>query len=252
MRELATIAKAHDLLIQSHISENLNEISFTKELFPQASNYADVYKRCGLLTEKTIMAHCCHLENEEIEIFNQTKTSAIHCPTSNNNLSSGLCDVRRIQERRVRVGLGTDISGGNKVGIFDVMRNALDVSQHLKFMKQQEVKGTGKIATTPMNASYVPMNYKNVIYLATQGGADSLSIGNKVGNFVAGKEFDALLIDTSVMPIVDYELKNTRSEEQKLLEKVQKFIFVGDDRNILKVFVKGDQVKPSRTPTTAL
>uniref|UniRef100_A0A336KSP6 Guanine deaminase n=1 Tax=Culicoides sonorensis TaxID=179676 RepID=A0A336KSP6_CULSO len=243
MEGLAAIAKNHDLLIQSHISENLNEISFVKELFPSAGNYANVYKQCGLLTEKTIMAHCCHLENEEIEIFNQTGTSAIHCPTSNTMLSSGLCDVLRIKERRVRVGLGTDISGGNKVGMFDVMRHALGVSQHLSFAKQQEIKGTGKIPPTEKNMSYKPMNYKNVIYLATQGGAESLSIGHKVGNFNPGKEFDALLIDTSKMPIVDYEIQSARPADQEVLDKLEKFIYVGDDRNISKVFVKGVQVK---------
>lgn len=250
MKDLADIAKDHNLLIQSHISENLNEISFVKELFPHAGTYANVYKECGLLTEKTIMAHCCHLENEEIEIFNQTGTAAIHCPTSNSNLSSGLCDVRRIQDRHVRVGLGTDISGGNKVGIFDVMRHALDVSQHLKFMKQQDVKGTGKLAATEKNLNYVPMNYKNVIYLATQGGAESLSIGNKVGNFLPGKEFDALLIDTSMLPIIDYEIKSARSHDEEILDKVEKFIYVGDDRNISKVFVKGVQVKPANNLLT--
>ncbi|XP_063704173.1 guanine deaminase [Culicoides brevitarsis] len=246
MKSLAAIAKNHNLLIQSHISENLNEISFVKELFPKAGSYANVYKECGLLTEKTIMAHCCHLENDELDIFRNTGTSAIHCPTSNSNLSSGLCDVRRIQDSSVRVGLGSDISGGNKVGIFDVMRHALDVSQHLKFIKQQEIKGTGKLAPTEKNSTYVPMNYKNVFYLATQGGADSLSIGHKVGNFIPGKEFDALMIDTSLMPIIDYEIESTRKDGNEILDKLEKFIYVGDDRNIIEVYVNGKEVKKNK------
>lgn len=239
---LTKIAQNHDLSIQSHINENLSEIDFVRQLFPNALNYADVYKQHGLLTKKTIMAHCVHMENQEIDIFSETGTSVAHCPTSNNNLSSGLCDVQRIRDHNVEVGLGTDVSGGNKVGIFDVMRKALDVSQSLYFMKTQDVKGVGKMPLNESNSTYKPLNYKNVLYLATLGGARALSLHDKIGDFVTGKDFDALIIDVSKEPIVDYELPS-ESSEKNLLNKIQKFVYVGDDRNILNVFVKGHLLK---------
>lgn len=242
MTGLAKLAQNHDLSIQSHIDENLSEVTFVKELYPNALNYADVYKQHGLLTKKTIMAHCVHMENQEIDIFSETGTSAAHCPNSNNNLSSGLCDVQRMMDHNIHVGLGTDVSGGNKVGIFDVMRRALDVSQSLYFMKTQDVKGVGKMPINESNSTYKPLNYKNVLYLATLGGARALSLQDKIGNFATGKDFDALIIDVSKVPIIEYELQIENSEK-KLLNQIQKFVYVGDDRNILNVFVKGRTCK---------
>lgn len=208
-------------------------------------NYASIYYDAGLLTKKTVMAHGVFLENEEIQLLAKTGTSISHCPASNTMLSSGLCDVIRLLDGGVKVGLGTDVSGGNCVSIKDVMLRAIDVSHHLEFIKKQEIKGTGKMSTTQMD--YTPLNYKQAIYLATLGGASALAVDNVVGNFEAGKEFDALLIDTSLFPMQNFVLSEAFGQnftpEQKVLELVQKFFFNGDDRNIFKIFVAGKQVK---------
>jgi len=245
MNRLAEMAARYNLLIQSHMSENIGEIEFVRELYPAAANYADVYRRHGLLTGRTIMAHCVHIDNDELATFNQCGTAAIHCPTSNTYLSSGLCDVKRIKDKNVKVGLGTDISGGNRVGIFDVIRHSLEVSQALKFVNTQEIKGTGRMPNA--NQDYVPMNFKNALYLATAGGAEALCISDKVGTFQIGKEFDALLINTAVEPIIEYDLTGTKVEKTNpagtLLSLVEKFIYVGDDRNIAEVYVQGKKVK---------
>ncbi|KAL5284116.1 GDA family protein [Megaselia abdita] len=244
LKSLGDIAKSRNYHIQSHISENLGEIEFTKSLYGGKS-YANIYNDAGLLTNKTVMAHGVFLEDEEVKLFAKTGTSVSHCPASNTMLSSGLCDVLRLLKNGVTVGLGTDVSGGNCVSIKDVILRALDVSHHLEFIKKQEIKGTGKISTT--QDDYVPLNYKQAIYLATLGGASALSVDNVVGNFEVGKEFDALLIDTSLFPMPNFVLSEmigqNFSPEEKVLELVQKFIFNGDDRNILKIFVAGKQVK---------
>lgn len=170
MKNLADMATRYDLLIQSHMSENVDEVLFVKETFPNAGTYAEVYEKHGLLTNKTIMAHCVHIESDEIDMFKKHETAAIHCPTSNTHLSSGLCDVKRILQKDVKVGLGTDVSGGNKIGIFDVIRHSLEVSQAIKFIKTQDIKGTGKMQVCK-NEVYTPLSYKNGLYLATMGGA---------------------------------------------------------------------------------
>lgn len=99
---------------------------------------------------------------------------------------------------------------------------------------------------TSDNKAYVPLNYKQSIFLATLGGAEALSMQQIVGNFVIGKDFDALLVDVAAGSIDQYcetDLSRSKSKEKCLLELVQKFVYAGDDRNILKVYVSGRQVK---------
>lgn len=132
------------------------------------------------------------------------------------------------------------------MSIQDAILRAMDVSHHLEFVKKQHIKGCEN--TKPSSSvEYKPLDYKQAIYLATLGGAQALALDHVTGNFVTGKDFDALLIDTSKYPLHNFDSYKTsnedKSEEIKLLELVQKFIYVGDERNIVKVFVAGVQVK---------
>lgn len=142
-----------------------------------------------------------------------------------------------------------DVSGGNSISIQDAILRALDVSHHLEFVKKQNIKGSGKLQSDGGDStSYTPIDYKQAIYLATLGGAEALALDNVCGNFVEGKEFDALIIDTSIYPLHNFGFYNKedydkKSNEVRLLEMVQKFIYVGDDRNIVKVYVAGKQIK---------
>ncbi|CAD6993218.1 guanine deaminase [Ceratitis capitata] len=240
MDKLGEIARNNDLHIQSHISENLSEIDFVKALYK--SSYAEAYDNSGLLTSKTIMAHAVHLDDEEIALFQKRGTSVAHCPASNTMLSSGFCDVLRIIKQGVKVGLGTDVSGGNSMSIQDAILRALDVSHHLEFVKKQDIKGCGR--SSIQDQHYRPLNYKEAIYLATLGGAEALALSNITGNFVAGKDFDALVIDTTNYPLHNfYIVDDNKPQDLQLLELIQKFIYVGDDRNILRVYVAGKQIK---------
>lgn len=248
LKELAELAKKYELPIQSHISENLDEINFTLELFPGHSSYAAIYDAAGLLTDKCIMAHGIHLSDEELKLFAQRGTSVSHCPSSNTNLKSGLCDVKRLMAKNVKVGLGTDCSGGCRISILDNIKNALDVSQHLNILKKHNILGTGKMTdNTGGNANYVPLDYKQGIFLATLGGAQALSLDHKIGNFLVGKDFDALLVETYAGCVDKFTLPEAlmtgKSPEDKLQQLLQKFIYSGDDRNIFNVYVKGRQVK---------
>ncbi|XP_050451815.1 guanine deaminase [Cataglyphis hispanica] len=222
MQELAKIAKAKDLHIQTHISENEAEIRAVKQTFKEQSSYTAVYETAGLLTNKTILAHGIHLEDNELAILEKQGTAIIHCPSSNMYLRSGLCDVRRLKAKNIKLGLGTDVAGGSSYSMQDEMRSVLHVSTCLSLMKHD----------------YVPLNYKEVFHMATLGGAKALSIDDKVGNLVSGKEFDALIIDLNA--------KNSRLDnfrEYTLEENFQRFIHSGDDRNIVSVYVRGRKVK---------
>lgn len=250
MEGLGELARKYKLPIQTHICENLDEIKFAAKLFPDTKNYADIYAQCNLLTDKCIMAHCVHLSDEEIKIFREKKVSVGHCPNSNTNLQSGMCDVKRLMDNEINVGLGTDISGGNRINILDCLRSALDVSLHLGFFKSQNIEGTGKIEKSKYsekNSQYMPLNYKQGLYLATLGGSKALNLENKIGNFALGKEFDALIVDVNAQPIDTFDLPEilTKSltEQDKFDQMLQKFVYVGDDRNIVQVYVKGKPIK---------
>ncbi|EFN72159.1 Guanine deaminase, partial [Camponotus floridanus] len=146
----------------------------------------------------------------------------IHHPSSNINLKNGLCDVRRLKANNIDVGLGTDVSAGSSYSILDEMRSALHVSNSLHLTRH----------------NYVPLDYKDVFSMATLGNAKALSIEDKIGNLMSGKEFDALVIDLEAGNSL---LDNFR--EYTLEEKLQRFIYSGNDNNIVSVYVKGRKIK---------
>lgn len=247
MRALGALVHERGLHVQTHISESVDEVELVRRTHDGLS-YAQVYDAAGLLTARTILAHAVHLTDDELRMLSETGCSVAHCPNSNTNLRSGLCDVRRLMAAGVVVGLGTDVSGGCRASVLTALKDALDVSLHLAAFKRQHICGSGRLAGRPSGAevaAYVPLSYREGFYLATLGGAQALSVDGTVGNFVRGKEFDALLVDVAagavdVWPSTPLEVG--KSAEQRLLELVQRFVYVGDDRNIVQVFVQGRHV----------
>ncbi|KAJ9593416.1 hypothetical protein L9F63_015042, partial [Diploptera punctata] len=107
MMKLGELASKYNVHIQTHISENTGEIAAVAKTYPDSKNYADVYDQAKLLTNKTVLAHGVHLKDEELALLVERGSSVAHCPNSNTSLKSGLCDVRRLLNARVKVGLGT-------------------------------------------------------------------------------------------------------------------------------------------------
>ena len=216
--------KRPSTLIQSHVSENIGEIEWVKSLHPDLPNYCGVYKEFGLLGPNTILAHGVHLTDDEIKMLNETGASIAHCPSSNFQLFSGVCDIRKLQKNGVKVGLGTDVAGGPSPSMIDAMRNALICSRSLLFMKRDK------------NEEYIPLTVPDVLALATESGAKALNIDNKVGNFLIGKEFDAIIADLNIGACHCFG-------EESILDLLDKFVHRGDDRNVIHVFVQGNIVK---------
>lgn len=246
---LSELASKFNLHIQSHISENCGEIEAVKNMFKKDS-YTAVYEDANLLTNKCVMAHGVHLEDNELDLLAKYGTSIAHCPTSNTKLRSGLCDVRRLLGAGIKVGLGTDVAGGHNVSMLLAIQDALNVSLTLNVIKKQKILGTGQIPNTndDNNRNYDPLEYKHALYLATLGGAKALSLDDVCGNFAVGKDFDALLIDISLDPLDSFDIPATVTQRSgtahsQFDQMIQKFVYVGDDRNICKVFVAGKQVK---------
>lgn len=217
LKSLGELSKKYNVPVQSHLSENLSEISFVRKLHPKSKNYARVYDEAGLFGDlPTIMAHCVWLEEDEIELMVRKKVFIAHSPNSNSNLSSGIAPIRKLLEKGLNIGLATDVSGGHSVS----MMNAIAISAQMSKLKWLESNKTDKALTT-----------SELFYLATKGGGKFFG---KVGSFEEGYEFDALIIDDSNLSIF-----NPLSIEERL----EKFIYTGDDRNIKERYVAGKKIE---------
>ncbi|ORY24134.1 hypothetical protein BCR39DRAFT_472609 [Naematelia encephala] len=224
LSSLASISKTYTppLLIQTHLSENLAECDVAAELFPDSKSYAAVYADHGLLAPGTILAHCVHLSDEEMDLIRDTGAGIAHCPNSNTHLSSGCARVRTMLDKGVKVGLGTDCSGGNSPTIMTAMRHASDVSRFRSFVDQ----------------STSSLSLAEIFYLATMGGATLCRLDQKIGSFAIGKEFDAL----HIRPVSPTLWAQKGDSEERLFER---WIWGGDDRDVADVWVRGRRVAGS-------
>ncbi|XP_017662813.1 PREDICTED: guanine deaminase isoform X3 [Lepidothrix coronata] len=208
---------------KSHISENEEEVKLVENMFPAYKNYTDLYDKNKLLTSKTVMAHACYLSEEELKLFSLRGAAISHCPNSNFSLRSGVLNVRKVLEHNVKLGLGTDVAGGYSASMLDAIRKAMVASNSLQINKVNE---TG-------------LTLGEAFQLATLGGSQALGLDDVIGNFEVGKEFDALLINTKASDS-PFDLFAADNFEDIL----QKFLYLGDDRNISEVYVAGKQVVP--------
>ncbi len=215
MRALGELAAEYNVPVQTHISENQAEVDWVRELHPESQDYASVYEEHGLMGDKTILAHCVHNTDAEIEKMAKLGVFAAHCPNANYNLASGIMPVRKFLNAGVKVGLGTDVGAGHKVSIASVMSTAIQAS---------------KIAWLNSDRTLAPLSTSEAFYLGTKGGG---AYFGKVGSFEPGYEFDALVID-------DHRLGVT--EGRSLEERLQRYLYIGDDRDIISRFVSGNEI----------
>ncbi|KAJ3055005.1 hypothetical protein HK097_000084 [Rhizophlyctis rosea] len=230
MHGLANIAKKRDLPIQTHLSESHAEIEMVEKLHPECSSYTAVYADHGLLTNKTVLAHCVHLSPSERKLVYDANAGVAHCPNSNFSILSGVCNVRRLLQEGIKVGLGTDVAGGYSASMMDAMRQAV-IASKVTFMNSRDASKDGR-------KPWQPLNLGEVLYLATLGGAKVLGVDGVVGNFEVGKEFDAVLVD---LKPGDGRCVDVFGHDG-IMDSIEKFVYNGDDRNIAKVWVGGRQV----------
>lgn len=234
MKGLAAIAKKYDVHIQSHISECCGEVSFVRHLHPEYKTDAHVFDDVGLLTSKSLMAHGTLLTDDDIKLLVQRGTSVSHCPLSNFFLGDACFKVNHAMKLGLKVGLGTDVAGGISPSMLTAIRMAVVNSRCLRAHKLS-VKG-GLEVTPDLEVDVI--SYKEGLYLATLGGAKALNIEHQVGTFEEGKEFDALLVDVNA-PGGPFDIFDGDTME----DQFEKFINLGDDRNIIEVYVQGTLVK---------
>ncbi len=208
------VAAAHpDVLIHTHMSENLDEIDRVGELFPDARDYLDVYARHGLVTPRSVFAHCVHTTDEALRRMQAAGSAAVFCPSSNLLLGSGLFSLKQACDCGVTVGLGTDIGAGASFSLLHMMGEAYKVGQ------------LGGEALDPLHA----------FYLATLAGARAMKIDGHVGNLAPGKEADFLVIDLAATPL----LARRTAAAATIAEHVFVLSLLGDDRAIERTYLAG-------------
>jgi guanine deaminase len=200
-----------DCLMQTHLSEQTDEIAWVKELFPQSRDYLDTYEAQGLLREGAVYGHAIHLTAREKSRLIEAGASLVHCPTSNMFIGSGLFDMTLV--RSLRVGLATDTGGGSDFSMLRTMAAAYEVAQ---------LRGQS-------------LHPAQLWWLATQGSARALRCEDKIGNIAPGMEADLVVIDLASTPAIEQSTRRAEDIWQALFPT----IMMGDDRAVAEVWVGG-------------
>ncbi|WP_102226186.1 guanine deaminase [Acidimangrovimonas sediminis] len=210
-------AEHPECLMQTHLSEQIDEIAWVKSLYPQARDYLDTYEAHGLLGAGGLYGHAIHLEPREIDRLAEVGASLIHCPTSNTFIGSGLFDMGGLTRRGLKVGLATDTGGGSSFSMLRTMAAAYEVGQ---------LRGR-------------PLHPSELWWLATQGSARALGLEGKIGNLAKGMEADLVATDLASTPAI----AQRAARAGDLWEALFPTIMMGDDRAVSAVWAGGRRAK---------
>lgn len=202
--------------LQTHLAENRNEVDWVGQLFPEARSYLDVYERAGLLGERSVLAHCLHLDALDRQRMAATGSVACFCPSSNLFLGSGLFDLAAADSSGMRLALGTDVGAGTSFGLLQTMHDGCKVANL---------------------AGYV-LDPLRAFYLATLGGAKALGLDDRIGRLAPGYEADFIILDPQATPL----LQRRWVQCDDLRERLFALMILGDDRCVLATHVLGQAV----------
>lgn len=210
-------AERPDCAMQTHLSEQTEEIAWMKDLFPDDPDYLAVYQRYGLCGPGAIMGHSIHLTDREVSALRDTGAAVAHCPTSNAFIGSGMCDVTGLRAAGVQVGLATDVGGGSSFSMLATMRSAYEIGQ---------LRGDA-------------LHPAQLWWLATAGSAAAMRVGDKIGGLTPGMEADIVILDPDATPVLAQ--RTQRAED--IWDILFALIILGDDRAIHQTWVNGKELK---------
>ncbi|WP_371154454.1 guanine deaminase [Jannaschia sp. 2305UL9-9] len=208
-------AEHPDCLMQTHLSEQVDEIAWVRDLFPDARDYLDTYEAHGLLGANGLYGHAIHLMAREVDRLAEVGAAVVHCPTSNTFIGSGLFDMSLTA--RMRVGLATDTGGGSSFSMLRTMAAAYEVAQ---------LRGQA-------------LHPAQLLWLATEGSARALRAEDRIGTLAPGSDADLVVLDLASTPAITQ--RSTRAGD--IWEAVFPTIMMGDDRAVAQVYVAGRAVR---------
>ncbi|NKJ08376.1 guanine deaminase [Rhizobium sp. SG741] len=216
----ALVAEHPSCYVQTHLSENRDEIAFATSLYPEAKDYTDIYARYGLLNDRTLLGHCIHMSEREISVLAETGAVGVFCPTSNLFLGSGLFNAAEFDRLGARWSVATDVGAGTSFSMLETMDEAYKVL-HLQGQR-----------LTPFNS----------FYRMTRGNALALGLEKQIGSLQAGADADIVVLDSSAKSAMEFRMRTATSLAEEL------FILqtMGDDRCVREVYVAGKAMKTKR------
>jgi guanine deaminase len=217
------LARAYpDTFIQTHVSENQDEVTWVGKLFPQRRSYLDVYDHYGLMRQRAMYGHCIWLDDPDFARMAESGAAIAHCPTSNLFLGSGLFDIARADKAGALVSLATDVGAGTSFSMLQTMNEAYKVAR--------------------LKGSYLPA--LRMFYLATLGAARSMQLEGTIGNFVPGAEADFIVLDPTSTPLLARRTAHSNTLEETLFA----LALLGDDRAIRATYAAGRLVHERTLP----
>ncbi|MAY86930.1 MAG: guanine deaminase [Pseudooceanicola sp.] len=206
-------AEHPECLMQTHLSEQTDEIDWVLGLYPGARDYLDTYEAYGLLGARGVYGHAIHLEPRERDRLAEVGAALVHCPTSNTFIGSGLFDMGGLLAAGQRIGLATDTGGGSSFSMLRTMAAAYEVGQ---------LRGRA-------------LHAAELFWLATAGSAQALHLGARIGNAAPGMEADLIALDPGATPALAQRI--ARAED--IWDELFALIMLGDDRAIAQVWIAG-------------
>ncbi|MGC9528782.1 MAG: guanine deaminase [Limnospira sp.] len=210
-----------DAYVHTHLSENCEELKTVSRLFPESRDYLEVYEKFGLAGDRSIFAHCIHLNDSEFRRLSESGAAIAFCPTSNLFIGSGLFNLAKAKSTStpIPVGLATDVGGGTSFSMLKTMGTAYQVAQ----LRGQNL--------SPWQA----------FYLATLGAAKALHLDHYIGNFDIGKEADFVVLDWRSTPAMKF--RNPRDEiesPEALADVLFSLMILGCDRAVDATYIAGE------------
>lgn len=209
----ALVTEYPDCYVQTHLSENHDEIAFTATLYPDARDYLDVYEGYGLLGQRTLLGHAIYLKDRELGAIAETGAHPVFCPTSNLFLGSGLFDDAGLRSRGIQNGIATDIGAGTSYSMLQTL------NEGYKVLQLQDQK----------------LHTLRAFHWITRGNAEVLGMTDKIGTLDAGTEADVVVINPRATAAMDVRMDRVESLSDELFV-VQ---MMGDDRVIAQTYVAG-------------
>jgi guanine deaminase len=217
----ALVRALPDCHVQTHLGETPEEIAYTMSLYPDDADYTGIYERHGLLGPKTLLGHCIHLTDREVDVISATGSIAVSCPTSNLFLGSGLFPRRRLLDAGARIALATDIGGGTSYSMLRTLDEFYKVLQ-----LNREVHD-------PLNA----------FFQITRGNAESLGLDDRIGTLEPGTEADIVVLDAAAAPEAALRMERVT----RLWEELFVLQTLGGAHSVVETYVAGIPMKGARS-----
>ncbi len=205
-----------DCLMQTHLSEQKEEIEWVKKLFPESKSYLEVYRNFNLVKKNSIFGHCIHLSDREIDVLKECQSSIAHCPTSNTFIGSGIINLKKFINKNINVGLATDIGGGTSFSGFKTISETYKIAQ------------LNNLSLTPAQ----------LFWLSTVGSSKALNLEDKIGNIQKGNYADFIVINLGSTN----EIEQRRQRAENFWEEFFPTLIMGDDRSIVATWIAGEQI----------